>query len=251
MKLKKISSTSNKYVFEISDANAGYVNSIRRVLTSNVPVMAISKVEFKKNDSVLYDEMLAHRLGLIPLKTDLKSYNVPKKDEAESAATHAVFTLKVQGPATVYAKDLQPKDKSIVPVHPKMPIVKLLEGQELEFSATAHLGFGSAHAKWSPGNVSYYYKPKIKVTGNANIEKYPPQVVKNGKIEANLINTAQLIDACRDVSEDVKITYDDPNTEFVFTIESFGQLSPAEIVQAGIKEFEKQIIEAEKEISKM
>lgn len=241
MKLKNISSNNGKKVFEISDLNPGYVNTLRRIFSSEVPTMAIATVEFRKNSSALYDEIVAHRLGMLALTTDLKSYNFPKKEEEPSAATHATFTLKVKGPKTVYASDLTPKDKAITPVHPKTPIVKLLEGQELELIATAHLGYGTEHAKWDASLSTYYFKPKIEVKSNKNIDKYPSLVVKNGKIDASLINTPQLIDACVDVSEDVKITYPEDKKEFVFTIESWGQLNPDQIVEAGIKRFEEEI----------
>jgi DNA-directed RNA polymerase subunit D len=241
MKLKTVSEDKQKKTFEITDLNAGYVNTLRRIFSTEVPIMAISQVEFRKNSSALYDEIIAHRLGLTALKTDLKTYNLPKQGEAVSAATHATFTLKVQGPKTVYASDLIPKDKAVAPIHPKTIIVKLLEGQELELIATAHLGFGKEHAKWDSGLVTYYNVPTIKVNGNNNIQKYPPQVVKAGKIEVSLINTPSLIDACRDVSDDVIITYDESHTKFMFTIESWGQLSPDEIVEAGLKTFEQQI----------
>ena len=241
MKFKSITSQDNKQVFEISDINPGYVNSLRRIFSSEVPTMAITTVEFNVNSSALYDEIIAHRLGLIALKTDLKTYNMPKEDQKPSAATHATFTLKVQGPKTVYAKDLIPKDKTIVPVHPNTPIVKLIEGQALELTATATLGLGKNHSKWDASLSTFYYKPRIEVKDNKNVDKYPPAVVKNGKVDKDLINTPQLIDACINVSEDVVIEYDQPHKDFIFTIESWGQLSPKEIVEAGIKEFDKQI----------
>ncbi|MFT4261120.1 MAG: DNA-directed RNA polymerase subunit D [Candidatus Woesearchaeota archaeon] len=251
MKLKNLSSDNQKKVFEISDLNPGYVNTLRRIFSSEIPTMAIATVEFRKNSSALYDEIVAHRLGLLALTTDLKSYNLPKKGEEPSAATHTTFTLKAKGPKTVYASDLVPKDKAITPVHPKTIIVKLLEGQELELVATAHLGYGIEHSKWDASLSSYYFKPKIEVKSNKNIDKYPPQVIKGGKVDASLINTPQLIDACAEVSEDVKISYPEDNKEFVFTIESWGQLTPDQITEAGIKRFEEQISSFETALKKI
>ncbi len=253
MKLNAVDKNAEKIVFEISDSTPAYVNSLRRVLTSEVPVMAISSVEFRKNDSALYDEMIAHRLGLLVLSTDTKGYNVPKKDAKPSSATHVKLTLKEKGPKVVYASSLKSDDKSIVPVHPKTPIVKLSEGQELELIATAHLGFGRDHAKWSPGLISYYQKPTIKVE-NKGVEKvleaYPSQVVKGGKIDPKLINSPNLIDACTGVSEHVKIEYGEPK-DFVFTIESWGHLKPQEIMELGLKAFDESLDEFKKTLKQV
>ncbi len=68
-----------KLSFVIKDTTAAFVNTLRRIMVEEVPTMAVEDVEFRKNSSALYDEMIAHRLGLTPLKTDLKSYNLPEK----------------------------------------------------------------------------------------------------------------------------------------------------------------------------
>ena len=252
MKLSLVKKKRDRITFEINNSSTGYVNTLRRVFTSEVPVMAISIVEFKQNSSALYDEIVAHRLGLLALKTDLKTYNVPKKGEEESAATHLKMTLKETGPKTVYASDIKSKDPKVVPVHPETPIVKLLDGQELEFLATAHLGFGKDHAKWNTGLVTFHYKPKITVNNKSSklkdfIGKYPPQVRKKDSIDKDKIDTPELIDACAGINDDiVKVEYPEPAKDFVFTIESWGQLSPKEIVEAGIENYTSQLDEFKK-----
>ncbi len=248
MKIKKMAKEGNKYSFEISDVTPAYVNALRRVFSSEVPTMAISTLEIKKNTSAMYDEMLAHRLGLLALSTDLDSYNFPKEDKV-SAATHATMTLKVKGPKTVYASDLKSKDPKVKPVNDKTPIIKLFEGQELELIAYAHLGRGSEHTKWSPGLVSYYYKPKITVNNKypelkEYLDAYPPMIIKNDKIDEKSINKPELIDACKDVNNDIiKVEYDNPHKDFIFTIEPWGQLSPEEIIKKGVEELDKQLDE--------
>ena len=75
----KKSKDKNKMTFLIKNSSPGYSNALRRIMLTEVPVLAVETVEFRKNSSALYDEMLAHRLGLMPLTTDLKSYELPVK----------------------------------------------------------------------------------------------------------------------------------------------------------------------------
>ena len=74
------------------------------------------------------------------------------------------------------ASQLETKDKAIKPVHPEMPITKLLKGQNLELEATAVLGRGKVHTKWSPGHIYYYNEAKITVK---NDDKLLEQFKKN------------------------------------------------------------------------
>jgi len=249
MKVNLVKKKKDKITFEISKSSVGYVNTLRRVFMTEAPVMAISELEVKENTSALYDEMIAHRMGLLALKTDLKTYNIPQLGAEESAATHVKLVLKESGPKTVYASSIKSKDPKIVPIFPKTPIVKLLENQEVELVATAHLGFGKDHSKWSPCLASYYYKPKITVNNKSPklkdcINKFPSKIVKKGEIDASKIDSPELIDACTDVCpEVVKVEYQEVPTDFVFTIESWGQLSPKEIVEEGIKYYDSQLDE--------
>jgi len=71
----------NQFQFSIADTTTAFANALRRGIVNETPTMAIHRVEFRKNSSTLYDEMVAHRLGLIPLKTDLKSYRLPQSPE--------------------------------------------------------------------------------------------------------------------------------------------------------------------------
>jgi DNA-directed RNA polymerase subunit D len=251
MKLELIKKKKGKITFEIKDENVAYVNTLRRIFTSEVPTMAIANVEFKQNSSALYDEIIAHRLGLVVLKTDLDSYNMLNEGETDSAATSVTFTCKAIGPKTIYASDLKSSDSKVVPVHPETIILKLFDKQEIEFMATARLGIGKTHMKWSPGLVSYYYKPKITIN-NKNVtpeilEQFPPQVKTKGQIDVEKFDSPELIDACRDVNKDVvKIEYDNPHKEFVFTIESWGQLAPDTIVEEGLKQYNAQLDEFKK-----
>lgn len=242
--------------FLLKNTTAAFANSLRRNITDIVPTMAIEEAEFRKNNSVLYDEILAHRLGLIPLKTDLKAYTLPSKCKCDGegcARCTLKLTLKAKGPGTVYSGDLKSKDPKVKPVYPKMPIVKLLKGQELELEATAILGEGKDHGKFSPGLAWFNKKPKITVNNKQELlekhrNKYPENIFdKNGKISADLIIENNLVDACDQVCEDlVKIEYSDKN--FIFSIEPWGQLTPAEMVSSSAELFNEMLEEFEKKL---
>ncbi|MGV8087094.1 MAG: DNA-directed RNA polymerase subunit D [Candidatus Woesearchaeota archaeon] len=195
IKLVENQEKKNRLIFSLKGADTAYANTLRRIMGFEVPVMAIEDVEFRKNTSILYDEMIAHRLGLIPLSTDLKSYNMMSECKCKGAGCASCtvkLILKVQGPCTVYASDIKSKDPEIKPMHGKMPIVKLLEGQELEFEATAVLGQGKEHSKWATGLV-YYKMPNVD------------------------------------------------GDEYIFTVESWGQLTPKEIVVNAITLYNKEL----------
>jgi DNA-directed RNA polymerase subunit D len=250
----------DKLVFELSGAEINYANTLRRLFMSEVPVMAIEDVELRKNDSGLYDEMIAHRLGLIPFKTDLKSYNLPGECKCKGAGCSQCqlkMTLKAKGPCTVYASDIKTKDPKIKSVYPKTPIVKLLDGQELELEAVAVLGLGKAHAKWSPCLAYYKELVDIKIEKQPDnkeeiIEQCPPRIfeMKNDKLEIDKdkVNDCLLCNACVELSTNkIKV---EPNGSYLMTIESWGQLEPQEIVKEAVNAYDKQLEELKELLSK-
>ncbi|MCB9362205.1 DNA-directed RNA polymerase subunit D [Candidatus Woesearchaeota archaeon] len=234
-----------------------FANALRRAIVDYVPTMAIETVEFSKNNSILYDEIVAHRLGLLPITTDLKSYMVPDECKCNGegcARCQLEMSLEQKEDGLVLAESIKSKDPKCSPVYSSTPIVKLLKNQEIAFVATACLGRGKEHMKWSPGNVWYTYQAKIKVNNaskqfDAFKSNFPPQVFdKKGKIDASLITTPQLIDACEGICDDVvKVEYD--STSFVFYVESWGQLSCKEMVVEGLNILSNQLAEFDKKLS--
>ncbi len=247
----------------IKGATPAVINTLRRAIVGLVPTMAIEDVEFKKNTSVVYDEIVAHRLGLLPLTTDLKSYELPSKCKCngEGCARCTVqLTLKAKGSKTVYASELKSKDPSVVPVYEKMPIVKLIEGQEIEFMATAVLGQGKEHAKWCPGIAYYKHRPVIKINSSiknpeAVVESCPKKIyeMKSGKIQVNkdLINSCDLCGACTDVASDKEIQIIENPDEYIFYIESFGQLKCKEMLQTALEILTQKFDEFDEELKKV
>ena len=129
--MELIKSTDREMEFIVRGINSNVANALRRT-ANEIPVLAVDAVEISKNDSVLYDEILAHRIGLIPLKAD-KTFTLPEdctcKRKGCTKCT-AALTLKAVGPAVVKSGNL--KSRTIKPVFPDMPIVLLQKDQELE-----------------------------------------------------------------------------------------------------------------------
>ena len=146
--LDVITKDSEKIALKLKGVPLQYANALRRVCLNGVPVFAIDTVDIIENTSVLPDEGLAHRLGLIPLKTDLSKYNESDKillvlDSGESEETRSVLS-----------GELSSEDESVKPVSEKIPIVQLAPGQKIKVECYARLGRGTEHAKWNASNIS-------------------------------------------------------------------------------------------------
>ena len=139
--------------FTLSGASPAFANAFRRAMIGEVPTLAIEDVRIYDNTSALFDEMLAHRLGLIPIKTDLLTYSTQEKCTCGGAGCPGctvTYTLSAEGPRMVSSSDLIPQDPKAVPVYDNVPIVKLTKGQKLVLEAKAVLNTGREHAKWQP-----------------------------------------------------------------------------------------------------
>ncbi|MEM4625168.1 MAG: DNA-directed RNA polymerase subunit D [Candidatus Pacearchaeota archaeon] len=156
MDVKIIEENDRKIKFSISGIGSALANSLRRVMMSEIPTLAIDKVEFYQNSSGLFDEIIAHRLGLIPLKFNPKKYNLKSECKCkgkgcslcEVKLSFDTKNLTEESDYTVTSKDLESEDPEVKPLYDDIPIVELLKGQKLKFVATARLGLGKEHAKW-------------------------------------------------------------------------------------------------------
>ena len=147
--------------FVLEGSTPAFANALRRIMMSEVPVLAIDDVTIFENNSPLYDEMVGHRLGMVPIKTDLRTFKLPSECTCKGKGCprcQVSFTLVKKGPCTVYSGDLKPSDPKTTVVDGKIPITKLNEGQKIKIEAIAMLGQGKEHAKWQPGVVSYGYE---------------------------------------------------------------------------------------------
>ncbi|MFH1055354.1 MAG: DNA-directed RNA polymerase subunit D [Candidatus Altiarchaeota archaeon] len=191
IKIANYEQEGNIAKFDISGIDVKTLNTFRRTIISAVPVMAIEHVTFYNNSSILNDEALGHRLGLIPISTDLKTYTMRSDcscKEKGCGKCVCKLTLDVTGPKTVYSGELQTKDENIKPVHEKIPLGKLMVDQKIKLEADAILGLGSEHVKWQPGIASYEMKDKN--TFQVTVESYGQLPVEE------LIKTAfEVVDA--------------------------------------------------------
>jgi DNA-directed RNA polymerase subunit D len=163
MDIKVLSKDQDTLRFVLSGVKPAFANALRRIMVSEVPVMAIDDVMILENNSVMYDEILAHRLGLIPITTDLESYNLPEectcKSELGCSKCRASLSLEIEASdpvEVVYSSHLKPENPEIRPVSDKIPIVKLATGQRVKLEAFARLGKGRTHAKWQPVSAATY-----------------------------------------------------------------------------------------------
>lgn len=253
MDIKKLHEDKHtgRVTFEVTGTNHSFANAFRRAMLDSVPTIAIETVTFNKNTSILYDEIVAHRLGLVPITTDLKGYNLQSECKCKGegcARCTATFTLKESGAGVVEATSMKSSDPKVKPVYP-MPIVKLLKGQELEFSAVARLGCGKEHAKFSPCHTWYRYMPVIDVDAQActNPEEVakscPTKVfrVDKGKLKVADRDSCILCGACVDSCQNQSVKLNESDKEFLFFVEPWGQLSVKEIVVTALEALTKEL----------
>ena len=159
--IKILERDNNHIVIEFSDIPRQYVNALRRLSISQVPTFAIDDVVVLENSSVMHDEAIAHRLGLIPLRTDLDRFVMPHDCDCNStlgcSKCRVLLVLDTESQdktKVITSADLISEDDVVKPVNSEIPIVSLAPGQKLKFEAYARLGTGKSHAKWQPTSVA-------------------------------------------------------------------------------------------------
>jgi len=249
----------------IRGVNVPYVNALRRIVLSEVPCMAIDEIVMVENSSILQDEIIAHRLGLIPLKTDLDSYNLPEecpcKSEFGCNLCRVTLALDVEakdGSRTIYSGDLKSESESVVAVSDKIPIVKLAKEQKLRLEAYARLGKGRNHAKWQPVSMcAYKYLPKITISKNCSVcgkcvEMCPKKVLvkTDNRIEVRDLMACTLCQDCAEACPEKPraITVSGEEDAYIFSLESTQALSPERIITEAVKTLDKQLKELETQI---
>jgi len=250
----------------VKDADVPLMNALRRIALSEVPSMAIDEVVMIENSSILQDEIVAHRLGMTPLKTDLESYNLPEECECKSefgcSQCRVTLTLDAEskeGTRTVYSGELVSENPDVIPISDKVPLIKLAKGQKLNLEAYARLGKGKNHAKWQPVAVcAYKYFPKIEVPAKKCedcqkcVDICPKKVytMKDDKVDVRDLLACNLcmdcVEACPAEPKALKVEWE--KNAFIMNIESTGVLPPERILQEATKILDKQLKEFEEQL---
>jgi DNA-directed RNA polymerase subunit D len=159
--LEVINKDNQKMSVKLKDVPLQYANALRRICLNGVPIFAIDTVDIIENSSVLPDEGLAHRLGLIPIKTDLSRFNEPSKCDCQSdsgCSNCRVMLVLDSGDSdvtrTILSNELSSEDESVKAVSDKIAIVALAPNQRIKVECYARLGRGTEHAKWNSSNIS-------------------------------------------------------------------------------------------------
>ena len=242
MEIEVKSQSDDEIVFIVRDAEVPFVNAIRRVAMVNVPKIAIEDVNIIRNDSAMFNEVLAHRLGLTPLVSDLDALEglLLPEDDGWFERQGIAFSLNEVGPKVVYSKDLISSDSKIKPVYDTIPLVKLKEGEELNIEAVAKVGYGKEHAKWIPTTVCAY-KQYPEITFNDDLEidydcaqACPRGVLKSDrrskKIKILDIENCAMCKSCVRASTNGYINVGYRENDFIFRIETDGAMPPKEVL---------------------
>jgi DNA-directed RNA polymerase subunit D len=224
--------TPQKIVLRM-EANETLANALRRSV-SEVLTLAIDEVEIYKNDSALYDEVLAHRLGLVPLKTE-KNMN---------SKTVVEMKLVKEGPCTVYSGDIK---GNVEVVYDKIPITILGEGHSIELVASAKLGKGIDHAKHVPALCYYRHLQKVKSSSeNDRIVEKSKGLIKPEKKGNFWICDLTEADSLQ-ISEKDESSISDSD-ELILIIESFEMLESKDVLLKAISALEENLDDFEKSI---
>jgi DNA-directed RNA polymerase subunit D len=282
MKIEVIERVQNENIdlvrFVFEGISVELANAFRRIVLTEVPSIAITECLFVENDSVLFDEIIAHRLGLIPLTTDLRNYNLP--DECSCGGQgctlcQAQFMAEVHaetGDVVVHSNEIESLDPKIHPVNGNIIIAKLGKGTSLVFEAYAQLGKGSQHAKFQPvSSIGYKYYPDVVIDNSKFTDPEPGMVdakvdvrdkchakcfvinESNGDLETveDYWKNCSLCSACERYAPYQGVKVNSSTKNFIFTVEGTGALPLKEIFSKAIEIFLEKIDEYDEQLKKL
>ncbi|HKZ33950.1 MAG TPA: DNA-directed RNA polymerase subunit D [Candidatus Nanoarchaeia archaeon] len=238
--MKLIEKTKDQLVFA-AEMDESTANAIRRYV-GQISVIAVDELEISRNDSPLYDETIAHRVGLIPL--NMKSLKAAEKGKLK---------LDVKREGTVYSGDMKGHPE---PVYKSIPITTLDKGQELQFTATVRLGKGTEHAKFSPGLMFYRNSAEIIMDKEflEEVRKALPDAEikeKGNKITVSDKGKKEITDVCEGIANKKKKKAEIVSgKELIISLESFGQLDAKDIFNESVDALRKDLASVEKAVEK-
>ncbi|ORE07067.1 RNA polymerase Rpb3/Rpb11 dimerization domain-containing protein [Rhizopus microsporus var. microsporus] len=168
--------TKDRINFILSDTDLSVANALRRVMIAEVPTVAIDMVEIETNTTVLADEFIAHRLGMVPIDSrDVDKLRYTRDCTCSQYCPECSVELTLHVKCTddrtkdVTTRDLISTNPSFTPVlqdkdDSGVLLVKLRKGHELKLKCIAKKGVAKEHAKWSPvSGVAFEYDPYNKL----------------------------------------------------------------------------------------
>lgn len=263
--------TEDEMEFDLIGVDASLANAFRRILIAEVPTMAIEKVRLFQNTSVIPDEVLVHRVGLLPLRVDPRLFQYLDTTKPPHEKNTLVFTLDVKctrntaagasdpyvnGTVMSSAINWVPQGKQekflglTAPIiQPDIVLAKLRPGQSIEFECHAVKGIGASHSKWSPvATASYRLLPEITllqpVVGDEAKElvgKCPLKVFdieELGGVAQARVTNPRSCSMCRECIRspgwDKKVRLERKRDHFIFSVESTGAYSPEQLFRESV-----------------
>ena len=291
VKTKILKEEDNKIQILLSKTDRSFVNALRRSLISDTPKMAIDSVRFqlgtKEQDGEIWettgpipDEMVAQRLAMIPIPTVHDKFyfqdecpNCKDLVEADRGCLECqmIYTCVVFGTEEgrwVTAGDMKYLGEEALEIpdeYKTIPITKLMKGQMIEFYATAIMGRGRDHTKWSPAcGVTFHprrigilnNKTKAKILWDMDLEISAKDFNKDGKLE-DVDKVAVLSDELNHVGEGTEasrtfknaITLEEVSGEFILSFETDGSMSPKTALMKAVEELSGKFGSLEKDLA--
>ena len=276
MDIEILEMMENRIKFILSKANPGTANALRRVLISEIPKMAIETVDMHlgpisdgegtefESTSPLFDEVVAHRLGMVPIPTDLDSFVFRSECDCGGEGCPSctiMYSLNKKGPGEVYSGDLEPLGSSDFRVCDELiPLVKLTDGQAILVYASAELGTGHDHAKWQVTNgVGYKYRPHVEIDaskcdqGGSCIDACPKGVFAREGDTVKVVDekACDLCKACVEVCETGAVSVKGDENEFIFEFETDGSMTAQKALEKGLEILENRFEEFREQVSEL
>ena len=229
-----IDRSERKARFVVRGITPAVANGIRRAIVADVPTMSIDDVRVIENSSVMFDEQIALRLGLVPLTTP------PEEFEPGDSVT---LSLDVEGPATAYSGDLVSSDEMVQPADENIPIIDLKypetadSPQRLQVEADAVMGRGRDHAKNQGGvAVGYRHLQTVEVVGDLPEYSEAERNIVRGVIEEDgeLVPAEEFDNDLSERYPGKEVAVHDVPNAFVFHVESDGSMSVEDLVLGAV-----------------
>jgi len=263
MKIQVDTIQPKEAALSIQDTEIYLINSIRRIMLSELPKLAINNIVIYDNTSALFDEIIGHRIGLIPIPTDLSLLNFKEECTCKGVGCPSCtvrYTMSKEGEGRVSSGDLQPSEESWKITEDKIPIVDLYNDQRLILEVEAVLGRGCDHAKWIPViSPGYRFIPTItfdekkKKDVEEFIEELPDGLVtiKKNTLELHNIHQLPILESYlnKEHIDFIHVELDDSHVQFHF--ETDGSLDADEALKQSLQIFEGKLTDFSKQMKKL